>query len=424
MPRSATPPRASSPTSRGQRRGRDRRLRRRRRARDLGLQRGAARGRAARCGRAAARRAEAWHRGACRGWQHRPLRERPRGRDLPALAGRRLPHQRGPPSHRWQERGCRSRPRRTARLAPDGGRDRARPCLHDRLRRRRRQDHAPEDRRGLARGVLRRIEAGHDRSGLPRRGVELLMDARFVRAIRAELRDRRGTVLGALTLAGLLAVGAPVVLALIGALAVFGLRLVLAVVPAVRRAPRRAHEWSVRAEIAVRSLRQLSRRAKPGPVAERCRSIADGASETPGQLAQLPAPDATAGALLTDLERVPLAEERGALERELRTATSLDRADLARSLAAVDRQAAGGGPLLAAPRGLAPRVRTVAIGLEGLGAQLAQVLALTGGIGAPGDRRPPPRRELQAPPAGPAGARGHGRLTIASIARPHEEVRT
>ena len=96
------------------------------------------------------------------------------------------------------------------------------------------------------------------------------MDARFVRAIRAELRDRRGTVLGALTLAGLLAVGAPVVLALTGALAVFGLRLVLAVVPAVRRSPRRTDEWSVRAEIAVRSLRQLSRRAKPGPVAERC----------------------------------------------------------------------------------------------------------------------------------------------------------
>src|SRR2546428_3262795 len=186
------------------------------------------------------------------------------------------------------------------------------------------------------------------------------MDARLVRAIRAELRDRRGTLLGALTLAGLLTVGAPVVLALTGALAVFGLRLVLAVVPAVRRSPRRTDEWSVRAEIAVRSLRQLSRRAKPGPVAERCRSIADGASETLGQLAELAAHDATVGALLTDLERVPLAEERAALERELRTATSLDRADLARSLAAVDRHAAVPAQPTASPPGLARPSGTVA----------------------------------------------------------------
>jgi len=250
------------------------------------------------------------------------------------------------------------------------------------------------------------------------------MDARFVRAIRAELRDRRGTVLGALTLAGLLAVGAPVVLALTGALAVFGLRLVLAVVPAVRRSPRRTDEWSVRAEIAVRSLRQLSRRAKPGPVAERCRSIADGASETLGQLAELAAHDATVGALLTDLERVPLAEERGALERELRTATSLDRADLARSLAAVDRQAAVRDQLIASRRSLQRRMRTVAIGLEGLVAQLAQILALTGGIGSADDRVAELEGELEALRAGLDETEAYGRLTIASIARPHEEVRT
>src|SRR5438132_3598475 len=176
------------------------------------------------------------------------------------------------------------------------------------------------------------------------------MGTRLLLATRAELRDRRGTLLGALTFAGLIAVGAPIALALASALAIFGFRLALGLLPAVLRSSRPTDEWTARAEIAVSSLRRLSRRARRGPVAERCRAIADSATQTLGQLAELAAHDATVRALLANVERVPLAEQRGVLEREMRAATSVDREDLSRSLAAVDRQAAVRDQLMASRR--------------------------------------------------------------------------
>ncbi|MBK5305135.1 MAG: hypothetical protein JJD92_00450 [Frankiaceae bacterium] len=217
-----------------------------------------------------------------------------------------------------------------------------------------------------------------------------------------ELRDPWGLVAGGISggmawaiagtaLAGpaAVALGVAVGAVVIGTKAVTGLMVgrdepTRTRVPELLRPPRgsAAAQWLERAEGAVRGLTEMARTTHPGPTGDAVRSAAQEASDTLRDLAELAGQVTAVERALQRVDATGLDTEAQRLDEAARHAHSEEmRAEMARSAAAVrDRQAVR-DRLLGARQTLLARMQAVALGLEGLEARLAEVLALTATTG-------------------------------------------
>ena len=210
-----------------------------------------------------------------------------------------------------------------------------------------------------------------------------------------ELRDPWGLVAGgisggmawALTAAVLgppaIAVGIGVGAAVLGTKAVTGLlvnrepkRPELQALPRPPRGSPAAH-WLNRAEAAVRSLDDLARTAVPGHTGDSIRTAAEEAGETLTELAQVAGQVTAVDGALQRVEQMGLDIDIGGLDEAARRARTPEmRAELERSAAAVRDRADVRDRLVSARDTLLARMQATALGLEGLVARLAEVLAL------------------------------------------------
>jgi hypothetical protein len=212
-----------------------------------------------------------------------------------------------------------------------------------------------------------------------------------------ELRDPWAVVVAGVAGGMVWALSAPVAAAVGVGVAVYGVKALTGAVlnrgsrperpsaPDLPRPPRgsAAAQWLSRADGAVKGLDEMARTTSPGPAGEAVRNAADEAGQTLDDLAHL-------GGQVTAVERALDRVAAGGLDEE---AVRLDaaaqhavgeemRADMERSAAAVrDRQAVR-DRLLDARSTLLARMQAVALGLEGLEARLAEVLAMTATTGA------------------------------------------
>ena len=216
----------------------------------------------------------------------------------------------------------------------------------------------------------------------------------LIRRARAELRDGRGVLLAAATGAGLLVVGADLATAALSSLVIecvkVGAGLLLGAASSRRRpvTDTDAAQWLARAEFALDTLRRLARGSSRGPLAARFEDTATRAAATVGVMRRL-AEQGSAVALLQD--RVPardIARETALLEQELTvTANARLRDELTRSLASLRTQTDVRAQLAASRQALIARMRTVALGMEGLVARVAELLAIAAtGASSPDDR--------------------------------------
>lgn len=215
-----------------------------------------------------------------------------------------------------------------------------------------------------------------------------------------ELRDPWGLVTAgvsggmawALTAAALggpaVALGIGVGAAVLGVKAVTGLlvrdepkRPELAALPRPPRGSHAAH-WLDRAESAVRSLDEMARTTDAGPTGLAVRSAAEEAGDTLAELARV-------GGQVTAVERAlgrvdvqGLDAEAARLDDAARRARTPEvQAEVSRSAAAVRDRVEVRNRLLAARETQLARMQAVALGLEGLVARLAEVLAMTSSTG-------------------------------------------
>ena len=206
-------------------------------------------------------------------------------------------------------------------------------------------------------------------------------------ALRDEVRDPWGFVLGGLAAGLAWAVDLPAEAAAAIGAAVFGVKVLMGGVvnrkdPGGRRLLRirsgsAEERWVRRAEQAVRSFRRLGESVRSGPVAERSQAIgaqAEGMLEAVRRLA------GQASAVREALRRIDvrrLMSEEDRLTYVLEQAENEElRSEVERSLASVHAQHSVYGRLDDAARRLQARIEAVVIGLEGLVARLVEILAL------------------------------------------------
>lgn len=215
-----------------------------------------------------------------------------------------------------------------------------------------------------------------------------------------ELRDPWGLVAGgisggmawALTAAALgppaIALGVGVGAAVLGVKAVTGLL--------VNREPARpqqqelprpprgsaAARWLDRAEAAVRSLEEMARTTDAGPTGTAVRSAADEARDTLDDLARVAGQATAVERALARVDAHGLDLESAQLDAAVSQARTPElQAEVQRSAAAVRDRLEVRDRLVSARETLLARMQAVALGLEGLGARLAEVLALTATTG-------------------------------------------
>lgn len=211
-----------------------------------------------------------------------------------------------------------------------------------------------------------------------------------------ELRDPWGLVAGGVSggMAWAL-VGGPVGVALgvgVGA-AVLGVKAVTGLLverrparpaPQLPRPPRgsAAASWLGRAEQAVRSLDELALPSAPGPTGDAVRSAAAEAGDTLADLARVAAQVTAVEGALGRVDGPGLEQQAVQLDRAAQqAATAPMRAELARSAAAVRDRLQVRARLVETRETLLARMQAVALGLEGLVARLAEVLALSATAG-------------------------------------------
>ena len=135
--------------------------------------------------------------------------------------------------------------------------------------------------------------------------------------------------------------------------------------------------WVRRAERALRSLKDLSGSVRAGPVAQECVEISEQADTTIEAMRRLAGQASAVAIALRHLDGNKLASEEERLEQEVRSTKRGEVRDaLERSLASVREQVAVRERLEQAGRTLLARMESGTIGLEGLVARLAEVLAL------------------------------------------------
>jgi hypothetical protein len=257
-----------------------------------------------------------------------------------------------------------------------------------------------------------------------------------------ELRDPWGLVAGgisggmawavaaaALGGAPAVALGAGVAAVVVGAKALTGLAVRADAhdetqAPALPKPPRgsAAAQWLDRATAAVRGLDELARTAHPGPTGDAVRNASNEAGETLDDLARLAGQVTLVERALQRVDASGLNEEAARLDEAARYATSDEmRAEMTRSAAAVrDRQAVR-DRLLGARQTLLARMQAVSLGLEGLEARLAEVLAMTattGGVDTTADEIAELATELDGLRAGLAETEAISRKALASAPPP------
>jgi hypothetical protein len=212
-----------------------------------------------------------------------------------------------------------------------------------------------------------------------------------------ELRDPWGLVVAGVAGGLVWALSAPVAAAVGVGAAVYGVKALTGALVdrdrGERRTPQQAElprpprgsiaaQWLDRATGAVRGLDDLARTAHPGPTGDAVRNAADEAGETLDDLARL-------GGQVTAVERALQRVDSSGLDQEVarldqaaqHAPTDEMREEMERSAAAVrDRQAVR-DRLIGARQTLLARMQAVALGLEGLEARLAEVLAMTATTG-------------------------------------------
>lgn len=211
-----------------------------------------------------------------------------------------------------------------------------------------------------------------------------------------ELRDPWGLVASGISggLAWAL-VGGPVGVAIgagVGA-AVLGVKVVTGLVvggprpartPELARPPRGSYalRWLERAERAVQSLDDMAETTGSGPTAVAVRSAADEAGDTLADLARVAVQVTAVERALRRVESADLEAELARLESAAQHAPSEQmRAEMGRAAAAVRDRLDVRARLSEARGTLLARMQATSLGLEGLVARLAEVLALSASAG-------------------------------------------
>ena len=208
----------------------------------------------------------------------------------------------------------------------------------------------------------------------------------FAWRTRNELRDPTGPLLGALVGAAALAAGTGLVWALVAALAVVALKTGSAVLLPARTDPRprlaagsAAETWLSRAERAVFAMRRIQPARESG-LAERFAETRSGAEETLVLIRRLAVHETAVSQLLAGIDDRRVRDEHSRLEAERATASSEEmREEIGRALAALHDQQAARARLASTDQTLIARMRTAAIGLEGLVARLSEIAVLAHG---------------------------------------------
>jgi hypothetical protein len=204
--------------------------------------------------------------------------------------------------------------------------------------------------------------------------------------IRNELRDPTGPLLGAVVGAAVLAAGVGLPWALGAALAVTSLKITSAVVLPARSDPRpklaagsAAETWLSRAERAVFAMRRIQPARESG-LAERFAETRAGAEETLVLIRRLAVHETAVLGLLQGIDERRVRDEHNRLEIEQATASNDEmREEIGRALVALKDQQAARGRLSSTDQTLIARMRTAAIGLEGLVARLSEIAVLAHG---------------------------------------------
>jgi hypothetical protein len=255
-----------------------------------------------------------------------------------------------------------------------------------------------------------------------------------------ELRDPWGLVAGGISggmawavTAGVL--GGPAVALGVGvAAAVYGVKVATGLIvnrelarPEARELPRpprgsAAARWLSRAEAAVRSLEEMARTTDSGPTGSAVRAAADEAGDTLTDLARLAGQVTAVERALSHVDVEGLDQEAARVDAELRRARGAQiQAEVQRSAAAIrDRQAVR-DRLLSARETLLARMQAVALGLEGLGARLAEVLAMaatSGSVDTGAEQIAELSVELEGLRAGLAESEAISRRALAGAASP------
>ena len=255
-------------------------------------------------------------------------------------------------------------------------------------------------------------------------------DGRLSRVVRAELRRPHGLFLALCTFSAALVLSVPLVIAAIAAVATLALKLALEIVfaPGHARVSVPEHsgagQWLGRGTLAVRSLRDLTASAEPGPLADRCQTIGDRALATLEVMRRLAHQESTVATLLHRVDQLGVADEARALERELAIAPTADmRAEVTRSLGSIRAQLQARDNLRLARDALLAKIRTVVLGLEGLVARVAEVIALgQSGVGMSEDRIGELEAELEALRGGLLETEAFSRNAMAAITPPRVDI--
>jgi hypothetical protein len=203
--------------------------------------------------------------------------------------------------------------------------------------------------------------------------------------VRAQLRDRTGYLLATVVFGAILAAGRSPLEAAAAAIATLAVKVTVAAALPAPHVPRPrlaagsdAALWLTRAEVAVEATRQF--RPGRGALSERFAATREGAHETLVLVRRLAAHEAVVARMLGGIGRVGLAEEIWRLETErAQTDSPAIKEEIGRALAALGDQRAARARLKATDDTLVARMRTAAIGLEGLVARLAEIIALAEG---------------------------------------------
>ena len=243
-----------------------------------------------------------------------------------------------------------------------------------------------------------------------------------------ELRDPWGLVVAGVAGGLVWALSAPVAAAVGVGAAVYGVKAVTGLLVNRDRPKRRelvrppresaAAHFLERAEIAVQSLDEMAASTDGGPTGVAVRSAADEAGSTLTDLARVAAQVTAVEAALGRVAVRGLDEEAARLEAGIRQARSPEtRAQVERSAAAVRDRIEVRDRLLGARETLLARMEAVAHGLEGLGARLAEVLALSatsGGVDTSADQIADLALELDGLRAGLAETEALSRRALAA----------
>jgi hypothetical protein len=173
----------------------------------------------------------------------------------------------------------------------------------------------------------------------------------------------------------------------------------------------------------VRSLRDLAAGAEPGPLADRCQTIGDRALATLEIMRRLAHQESTVATLLHRVDQLGVADEMRSLERELAVAPTADmRAEVTRSLASLRAQLQARDNLRQARDALLAKIRTVVLGLEGLVARVAEVIALGQSVGLSEDRIGELEAELEALRGGLLETEAYSRNAMAALVPPRVDI--